>query len=322
MEMAAEAGLSVDRERFTTLMKEQRDRAKADSLARKSDFAATTAYKEILTSGGGTTFTGYSETVSQSRITGLVIQELQYPAASVGASVEVILDRTPFYAESGGQLGDHGVITSELGQSRIEVYDVQTPVPGLFLHRGRVVEGEFTVGESVVSSVDVERRKAISRAHTATHMVHRAFRERLGETATQWDLKIRPVDFGLTSQVLKRFHHRYSRDIEQYVNEMLIEDLTVSAQVMSQQEAVTMGAMALFGEKYGNEVRVVSVGDWAHELCGGTHAVRTGALGLVYFVGEGSVGAGVRRVEALVGSDAYQFAANEHILVNKLTHNA
>ncbi len=319
MEMAAEAGLSVDRERFTTLMKEQRDRAKADSLARKSDFAATTAYKEILTSGGGTTFTGYSETVSQSRITGLVIQGASVPAASVGASVEVILDRTPLYAESGGQLGDHGVITSELGQSRIEVYDVQTPVPGLFLHRGRVVEGEFTVGESVVSSVDVERRKAISRAHTATHMVHRAFRERLGETATQMGSENSPGRFRFDFPSPEAISPSVLRDIEQYVNEMLIEDLTVSAQVMSQQEAVTMGAMALFGEKYGNEVRVVSVGDWAHELCGGTHAVRTGALGLVYFVGEGSVGAGVRRVEALVGSDAYQFAANEHILVNKLT---
>jgi alanyl-tRNA synthetase len=109
------------------------------------------------------------------------------------------------------------------------------------------------------------------------------------------------------------------RDVEQYVNAMLIEDLAVSANLMSQQQALDMGAMALFGEKYGNEVRVVSVGDWAHELCGGTHAQRTGALGLVYFVGEGSVGAGVRRVEALVGSDAYQFAANEHVLVNKLT---
>ncbi len=319
MEMAAEAGLNVDREHFTVLMKEQRDRAKADSIARKSDFAATTAYKEILTVGGSTEFTGYVESVTEAQIIGLVLDGTSVPAARVGDSVEVILTRTPFYAESGGQLGDHGVITSVSGQARIEVYDVQTPVPGLFLHRGRVVEGEFQVGESVIGSVDIQRRKAISRAHTATHMVHRAFRERLGETATQMGSENSPGRFRFDFPSPEAVSPAVLRDVEQYVNAMLIEDLTVSAHLMSQQEALGMGAMALFGEKYGNEVRVVSVGDWAHELCGGTHAQRTGALGLVYFVGEGSVGAGVRRVEALVGSDAYQFAANEHVLVNKLT---
>jgi alanyl-tRNA synthetase len=319
MEMATEAGLNVDRERFTVLMKEQRDRAKADSLARKSDFAATTAYKDILTVGGTTEFTGYVESVSESKITGLVLEGTSVAVARVGDRVEVIMNRSPFYAESGGQLGDHGVITSVSGQSRIEVYDVQTPVPGLFLHRGRVVEGEVIVGESVIGAVDIARRKAISRAHTATHMVHRAFRERLGDTATQMGSENSPGRFRFDFPSPEAVSPAVLRDVEQYVNAMLIEDLTVSANLMSQQDAMDMGAMALFGEKYGNEVRVVSVGDWAHELCGGTHAQRTGALGLVYFVGEGSVGAGVRRVEALVGSDAYAFAANEHVLVNKLT---
>ncbi len=319
MEMAAEAGLNVDRERFTVLMKEQRDRARADSISRKSDFAATTAYKEILIDGGTTEFTGYVESVTETQITGLVLEGTSVPAASVGDNVEVILNRTPFYAESGGQLGDHGVISSTSGQARIEVYDVQTPIPGLFLHRGRVLEGEFYVGESVIASVDIERRKAISRAHTATHMVHRAFRERLGETATQMGSENSPGRFRFDFPSPEAVSPAVLRDVEQYVNAMLIEDLAVSANWMSQQKALDMGAMALFGEKYGNEVRVVSVGDWAHELCGGTHAQRTGALGLVFFVGEGSVGAGVRRVEALVGSDAYAFAANEHVLVNKLT---
>jgi len=319
MEMAAEAGLEVDRERFTVLMKEQRDRAKADSLARKSDFAATTAYKEILTVGGTTEFTGYFESISETKITGLVREGISVPAAKAGDTVEIILNRSPFYAEAGGQLGDHGLITAVSGQSCIEVYDVQTPVPGLFLHRGHVVEGEFTVGESVIGSVDIARRKAISRAHTATHMVHRAFRERLGETATQMGSENSPGRFRFDFPSPEPVSPALMRDVEQYVNAMLIEDLTVSANLMTQKQALDMGAMALFGEKYGNEVRVVSVGDWAHELCGGTHAQRTGALGLVYFVGEGSVGAGVRRVEALVGSDAYEFAANEHVLVNRLT---
>ena len=175
------------------------------------------------------------------------------------------------------------------------------------------------MGETVIASVDIERRKAISRAHTATHMVHRAFRERLGETATQMGSENSPGRFRFDFPSPEAVSPAVLRDVEQYVNTMLIEDLAVTASLMSQQEALDMGAMALFGEKYGNEVRVVSVGDWAHELCGGTHAQRTGALGLVYFVGEGSVGAGVRRVEALVGADAYECAANEHVLVGKLT---
>ena len=319
MEMASEAGLQVDRERFTELMQEQRSRAKADSIARKSDFATSTAYKEILIVGGTTEFTGYVESATEAHITGLVIDGVSVPVARVGANVELILDRTPFYAESGGQLGDHGVITSGSGASRVDVYDVQTPVPGLFLHRGRIVAGEFAVGETVIGSVDTERRKAISRAHTATHMVHRAFRERLGETATQMGSENSPGRLRFDFPSPEAVSPAVLRDVEQYVNTMLIEDLAVSASLMSQQEALDMGAMALFGEKYGNEVRVVSVGDWAHELCGGTHAQRTGALGLVYFVGEGSVGAGVRRVEALVGADAYEYAANEHLLVSKRT---
>ena len=129
-----------------------------------------------MTVGGTTEFTGYAESTTQAHITGLVIDGVSVPVTSLGEDVELILDRTPFYAESGGQLGDHGLITSSSGASRVDVYDVQTPVPGLFLHRGRVVSGEFTVGETVIGSVDIERRKAISRAHTATHMVHRAFR--------------------------------------------------------------------------------------------------------------------------------------------------
>jgi alanyl-tRNA synthetase len=318
MEMAAEAGLEVDRQEFTRLMGEQRTRAKADSIARKSDFAATTAYKEILTTGGLNTFLGYTETVSESKVTGLVVQGEAVPAVSVGMQVEVILNRTPFYAESGGQLGDHGDIRTSNG-ANIRVTDVQSPVPGLFLHRGEVTTGEFTLGDEVIAVVDVERRKAISRAHTATHMVHRAFRERLGETATQMGSENSPGRFRFDFPSPEPVSTQALQDVEQNVNAMLIEDLEVHAQVMTQAEAHSMGAMALFGEKYGPEVRVISVGDWAHELCGGTHAQRSGQLGLVTFLSEGSIGAGVRRVEALVGADAYRFMANEHILVNQLT---
>lgn len=318
MEMAQEAGLDVDREEFTRLMQEQRQRAKADSIARKSDYSATTAYKDILANGGLTEFLGYSEVVSEAVITGIVVEGEATPAAAVGAHVEVIVNRTPFYAESGGQLGDHGTFTSS-GGATMRVTDVQSPVPGLFIHKGVIEQGEFTLGESVTASVDVERRKAISRAHTATHMVHRAFRERLGDTATQMGSENSPGRFRFDFPSPEPISSTVLSEVEAHVNAMLIEDLEVRAQLMTQVEAKDMGAMALFGEKYGSEVRVISVGDWAHELCGGTHAQRSGQLGLVTFLSEGSVGAGVRRVEALVGADAYRFFASEHVLVNQLT---
>ena len=318
LEMAAEQGLSVDEEGFRRLMKQQRERAKADSKARKSGVTATTAYRDILQAGGTTTFTGYTESVSESQVIGIVKDGDTVAAASVGDHVEIVLNRSPFYAEAGGQLGDHGRLVSSDG-AVVEIYDVQTPVPGLFVHRGEVVGGELVSGSTVISEVDAARRRAISRAHTATHMIHRAFRERLGDTATQMGSENAPgrlrFDFPSPTAVAPAV----LREVEQHVNEVLIDDLAVSAQTMTQDEARAMGAMALFGEKYGDRVRVVSVGDWAHELCGGTHAQRSGQLGVVTFLSEGSIGAGVRRVEALVGTDAYRFLAREHVLVSRLS---
>lgn len=318
LEMAAEQGLSVDEAGFRRLMQQQRERAKADAQARKSGLTATTAYREILQAGGTTTFTGYTEVASESTVLGMVREGQTVPVARVGDHVEVVLDRSPFYAESGGQLGDHGRLRSSDG-AVVDVYDVQAPVPGLFIHRGEVLDGELAAGAVVRSEVDAARRRAISRAHTATHMIHRAFRERLGDTATQMGSENAPgrlrFDFPSPSAVVPSV----LREVEERVNEVLIDDLAVSASIMTQPQARAMGAMALFGEKYGDRVRVVSVGDWAHELCGGTHAQRSGQLGVVTFLSEGSIGAGVRRVEALVGADAYQFLAREHILVSRLS---
>lgn len=318
LELAAEQGLSVDEEGFRRLMDQQRERAKADAQARKSGFAATTAYRDILQAGGTTEFTGYLAAASEATVIGIVSSGESVPVASVGDHVELVLDRTPFYAEAGGQLGDHGRIRSATG-GVVDVYDVQVPVPGVFVHRGEVVDGEVTVGAPVVAEIDAARRRAISRAHTATHMIHRAFRERLGETATQMGSENSPgrlrFDFPNPAPVGPEL----LREVEHRVNEVLIEDLSVTAQTMTQDEARGMGAMALFGEKYGDRVRVVSVGDWAHELCGGTHAQRSGQLGVVTFLSEGSIGAGVRRVEALVGADAYTFLAREHVLVQRLS---
>lgn len=317
LEMAAEVGVDVDESGFRALMAEQRHRAKADAVSRKSGFAATTAYREILDVGGLTSFVGYDYVDVESRIIGIVRDGVSVPAAQPGDLVEIVLDRSPFYAEAGGQLGDHGTLSAP-GCS-VEVYDVQTPVPGLFIHRSRILDGEITSGQSVIARVDTDRRKAISRAHTATHMIHRAFRERLGETATQMGSENAPGRLRFDFPSPEPVSMSVLQDVEQRVNTVLIEDLDVSAHLMSQEQAKAMGAMALFGEKYGSEVRVVSVGDWAHELCGGTHAQRSGQLGVVTFLSEGSIGAGIRRVEALVGVDAYDFLAREHILVSRLT---
>ena len=318
LEMAREQGLDVDEAGFRELMTEQRERAKADARSRKAGVASVTAYREVLEHGGTTGFTGYVETVSEGVVTGILRDGVVVPVAREGDHVEIVLNRTPFYAEAGGQLGDHGRITSAGGAS-LGVYDVQTPVPGLFIHRATVSAGELTVGEEILGHVDIERRRAISRAHTATHLVHRAFREFLGDTATQMGSENAPGRLRFDFPAAGAVGDTMLRDVEARVNDVLAADLEVMAQVMTLDEARAFGAMALFGEKYGSEVRVISVGDWAHELCGGTHAQRSGQLGVVTFLSEGSIGAGVRRVEALVGVDAYRHLAREHVLVDQLT---
>ncbi len=318
LEMAREQGLDVDEEGFRRLMAEQRERAKADARTRKAGLTAVTAYREVLEAGGSTAFTGYDESTSEGVITGVLRDGVVVPVAREGDHVEIVLNRTPFYAEAGGQLGDHGTIRVE-GGGVLEVYDVQTPVPGLFVHRATVTEGEVVAGSEVLGMVDVGRRRAISRAHTATHLVHRAFREFLGETATQMGSENAPGRLRFDFPSAGAVGDPVLRDVEARVNDVLSADLEVMAQLMSQEEARAFGAMALFGEKYGAEVRVISVGDWAHELCGGTHAERSGQLGVVTFLSEGSIGSGVRRVEALVGVDAYRHLAREHVLVGQLT---
>jgi alanyl-tRNA synthetase len=318
LEMAREVGLEVDETGFTRLMKEQRDRAKADARAKKSGHTDLSEYKKIADSSGATEFVGYTQTQTESRVNAILVDGVGTKSAQAGDDVEIILDRTPFYAEGGGQLADGGTIT--LGDGTVvEIDDVQTPVPGVSIHRGRVLSGAIEVGQTSVALIDQERRNAISRAHTATHMVHKAFREILGETATQAGSENSPGRFRFDFPATGALSDGVLDEVEARVNALLLDDLAVTAEVMSQDEAKKLGAMALFGEKYGDRVRVVSVGDWARELCGGTHVHRSGQLGVVKLLSESSIGAGVRRVEALVGADAYQFLAREHVLLNSLT---
>ena len=327
LEMASEQGLAVDEEGFRTLMTEQRQRAKADARAKKHGHGGTTAYRAIADRlGGAVEFTGYSEMGGEGTVVGLLTDghevdrlALAPEQAGHGAEVELVLGSTPFYAEAGGQLADHGVIRLDSG-AVVEVTDVQRPIPGLVVHRGRLLEGELAVGETASTQIDTLRRASVSRAHTATHIVHKVLRETLGDTATQAGSENAPGRL--------RFDFRSTRGlsadelvaVEARINERLMDDLQVTAAEMPLSEAREMGAMALFGERYPDMVRVVSVGGpWSLELCGGTHVLNSAQLSLVKLVGEASIGSGVRRVEALVGADAYQHLARENVIVNQLT---
>ncbi|KAB1107992.1 alanine--tRNA ligase [Micromonospora aurantiaca] len=316
LEIAAEQGLQVDAEGFRRLMADQRSRAKADAQARKTGHTDVSAYRSVLDGGGPVEFTGYTELSRESRVRALLSGGAAVSAAVEGDTIELVLDTTPFYAEGGGQQPDQGLIT--VGGGQVEVFDVQQPVPGLIVHRAKVVRGEVRSGETGYAEIDVSRRRAISRSHTATHLVHQTMRNFLGESATQAGSLNAPgrlrFDFNTPTGVAPSVLH----DVEQQVNEVLLADLEVHAFVTSQEEARRIGAMALFGEKYGERVRVVEVGDYARELCGGTHVARSAQLGLVKILSEASVGSGVRRIEALVGMDAFGFLAREHLLVSRL----
>ncbi|CAG6394470.1 alanine--tRNA ligase [Streptomyces cocklensis] len=318
LEMASEQGLSVDEDGFRRLMKEQRDRAKADARAKKTGHADLSAYREVADRSGTTLFTGYTDNQNEATVVGLLVDGLPSPAATEGDEVEVVLDRTPFYAEGGGQLADTGRIRVD-GGAVVEVRDVQQPVPGVSVHKGVVQVGEIALGSAVLAQIDLVRRRAIARAHSATHLTHQALRDALGPTAAQAGSENSPgrfrFDFGSPAAV----PGTVLTDVEQKINEVLARELDVTAEVLPIAEAKRQGAIAEFGEKYGEHVRVVTIGDFSKELCGGTHVHNTAQLGLVKLLGESSIGSGVRRVEALVGVDAYNFLAREHTVVAQLT---
>ncbi len=323
LEMAAEQGLTVDEGEFRRLMAEQRQRAKDDAASKKTGNADISVFAQFLERTGKVTFTGYDEISSEATVIGLLTSGVSVPAASAGAEIDVVIDRTPCYAEGGGQLADTGVMRSvgsgASGGASIRILDVQAPVPGLIVHRCRITAGEVAVGDQVLVEIDVDRRRAISRSHTATHLVHRAFRGALGESAAQAGSENSPGRFRFDFTAIGAVPAAVLTDVEDEVNEILISDLDVRAFYTSIEAARAMGALALFGEKYGDEVRVVEVGDYSRELCGGTHVARSGQLGLVKIMGESSIGSGVRRVEALVGMDAFRFLARESLLVSQLT---
>ncbi|MCG7442605.1 alanine--tRNA ligase [Dermabacter vaginalis] len=318
LEMAEEAGLRVDEAGFRAAMQEQRERARADAQAKKAGHTDTALFHDIVNAHGLTRFVGYTDDTVSTTVGSILVNGALTEQVSAPADIEIVLADTPFYAEMGGQLADQGTI-SLAGGGIIEVDDVQAPVKGLSVHRGRLIEGSARAGEAAVARIDTERRGAIARAHTATHMVHQALREELGDGATQAGSENSPGRM--------RFDFRYGQavpqsslaQVEGKVNQMLQQNLDVTDAQMPIDEAKALGAQALFGEKYGDIVRVVSIGgDWSRELCGGTHVPITGSLGSVQLVSESSIGSGVRRVDALVGESAYKFHSKEHALVSQL----
>ncbi|GAA1855611.1 alanine--tRNA ligase [Myceligenerans crystallogenes] len=320
LEMAAEQGVSVDEQAFRTLMQEQKDRARADALAKRHGTVDVAAYEAVARElAAPVEFLGYTEHDATVSVVGLLADGVPAPAATAPADVEVILDRTPFYAEAGGQLADQGTIVLD-GGATIEVDDVQRPVKGLNVHRGRLIEGTVAVGDPGTATIDTTRRRAISKAHSATHMIHKALHELVGPDRTQAGSENAPSRIRFDFRSPQGVSAATLSEIEERVNTLLTDNLEVTDEQMALTKARELGAMALFGEKYGDVVRVVSIGgDWSRELCGGTHVKLTGELGRVTLLGESSIGSGVRRVDALVGDGAYGFQATEHALVGQLS---
>jgi alanyl-tRNA synthetase len=323
LEMAAETGLSVDEQGFRGLMAEQRQRAKADAAARKQAHADLSAYRDLI-DAGPTEFTGFNELASEAKILGIFVDGKRVPVVAHGTNggpppeVELILDRTPLYAESGGQIADEGGITGtgSSGTSKAAVTDVQKLAKTLFVHRVNVESGEFVEGDTVVAAVDPRWRHGATQGHSGTHMVHAALRQVLGPNAVQAGSLNRPgylrFDFNWQGPLTEG----QRTQIEEVTNEAVEADYEVHSFTTELEKAKAMGAMALFGEAYPDEVRVVEIGGpFSLELCGGTHVGRSAQIGPVTILGESSIGSGVRRVEAYVGLDSFRHLAKERALM-------
>ncbi len=320
LEMAAEAGLSVDEEGFRGLMAEQRQRAKADAAARKQAHSDLSAYRDLV-DVGPTEFTGFNELTSEAKILGIFVDGKRVPVVSHNGGfdrVELVLDRTPFYAESGGQIADEGSITGAGASSaaKAAVSDVQKIAKTLWAHRVNVESGEFVEGDTVVAAVDPRWRHGATQGHSGTHMVHAALRQVLGPNAVQAGSLNRPgylrFDFNWQGPLTEE----QRTQIEEVTNEAVESNFEVHSFTTELEKAKSMGAMALFGEAYPDEVRVVEIGGpFSLELCGGTHVGSSAQIGPVTILGEASVGSGVRRVEAYVGLDSFRHLAKERALM-------
>jgi alanyl-tRNA synthetase len=313
-EVAAEQGFTVDVSSFEQSMQQQQKRSRAAStFTQERD---DEALSEVLKRVGSTEFAGYQGVTSTSKVVGLVVDGVEVDTISAPQDALVILDVTPFYAESGGQIGDHGKLSSSVGV--FEVQDTRRPLKGLIVHYGHISEGFLRVGESVQSNVFAQRREDTMRNHSATHLLHKALRDVIGQQVEQRGSLVEPerlrFDFtrprALTSQEIAL--------VDEQINRWIRADLPIHTKIMPLQEALTTGAMALFGEKYEEEVRVVSMGK-SIELCGGTHCSWTGQIGVYITIQETSIAAGIRRIEALTGRGAESYLRERSTLVELIS---
>src|SRR3954466_6757138 len=319
LEMAAEQGGTGDQQGFRELMKQQRDRARADARAKRTGSVDVLAYRRLLEEHGPTDWQAYDTLRTDSRVLGVVPEEENGPdVAAPGEIVRVVLDRTPFYAESGGQVADAGMFTWDGGSA--EVLDVQRPLKGLVAHQVRVLEGELRPGAELTAEVDYDWRLSACQAHSGTHVVHAALRQVLGPQALQSGSYNRPGYLRLDFAWQGALTQQQRSDIEDVANAAVRADHRVTANYMTLPEAQAIGALALFGETYGEQVRVVEIGGpWSRELCGGTHVRGSAQIGPLALTGESSVGSGARRIEAVVGLDGFRYLARERDLVRQLS---
>jgi len=317
LEMAEEAGLSVDRAAFDALMLEQRTMAKTDAKTKKTllaDLSVYSAFRAV----GETVFTGYDFLETDSRVLGLIVDGVSVNRAAAGDIAEVLLAETSLYPESGGQEADAGSIVGK--GFDLEVLDVQRPVKGLVSHKVQVRSGEVGVGDAATSIVDAEWRRGATQAHSATHLIHAALRETLGADAHQAGSYNRAGYMRLDFNWNQALSPATRSEIEEIANTAIRSNFDVETRVMPLDDARALGAMALFGEKYGETVRVVDIGgSWSRELCAGTHVARSSEIGLINLVSESSVGSSNRRIESLVGIDAFRDLATERAIVGQLT---
>ena len=308
-EIVEEAGMTIDNDRFAELMQEQKVRARA---ARADISGWANATGALATELPKTEFTGYTETASAAKVVALLVDEAAVDAVSEG-DCTVILDRTPFYGEGGGQVGDSGVLTAE-GVS-VQVTDTKKS-EGVYIHLCTVQEGTLRVGDTITATVDAERRAAIMRNHSACHLLQAALREVLGTHVEQAGSYVCEDTMRFDFTHFAAMTAEELAAVEQRVNKAILSDLTVDKREMPLEEAKKLGAMALFGEKYGKTVRVVRMGDFSTEFCGGTHIDRTAQIGLYKILSESSVAAGVRRIEAVTGAGVLKLMAEKDALIS------
>jgi alanyl-tRNA synthetase len=317
IEIAREHGLGLDRDAFAEQMEAQRHRARAAAAGGEAGGMPVEVYREAAGHSGRVEFVGYEAHTAETRLAGLLAPGGLLEHAEEGDEVDVVLSRTPFYAEGGGQLGDHGLITTDTG--RLTVLDTLAPMEGLVVHRARVEAGEVRAGQDAHAEIDRARRASITRGHTATHILHATVRELLGDHAAQAGSAIDAGRFRFDFPHFEQVGRDQIAEIEETVNARIGEDPPVEVVETSQSEARAMGAIALFGEKYGERVRVVQIGDYSRELCGGTHVGRTGEVALFTILHEGSIAANLRRIEAVTGPEAFAFLAKERLVADQLS---